>query len=164
MPPLAAAAAAVTGGKTSDENRQQHPQQQRAVWAFRATPTNMPCGHGHTEEAVAGSGRLVFLAAELLAMHEICIFYTHNSMRLRVWLQLQFGSGSCQKYFGIECSILFWATTGCVPVCVWLSVTLRQFNWILCCRCCCFLSHHTKQMPAEASCRFLHPPLAAGLG
>lgn len=88
MPPLAAAAAAVTGGKTSDENRQQ---QQRAVWAFRATPTNMPCGHGHTEEAVAGSGRLVFLAAELLAMHEICIFYTHNSMRLRVWLQLQFG-------------------------------------------------------------------------
>lgn len=94
----------------------------------------MPCGHGHTEKAVAGSGRLVFLAAELLAMHEICIFYTHNSMRLRVWLQLQFGSGFCHKYFGIECSILFWATTGCVPVCVCVTqchVAAIQLNSLL---------------------------------
>lgn len=94
-----------------------------------------------TQRRQAGSGRLVFLAAELLAMHEICIFYTHNSMRLRVWLQLQFGSGSCHKYFGIECSILFWATTGCrepgeacVCACVCVSqchVAAIQLNSLL---------------------------------
>lgn len=51
------------------------------------------------EEGERELSRLVFLAAaELLAMHEICIFYTPNSTH--IGFKLQFGR-LWQKYFGI---------------------------------------------------------------